>query len=115
VRHATGHGKHVQRIVDAALTPDLEVHVIVRGAARAPDAGDALSGGDPVADLHEILVVVCVHGGEAVLVLDLEDTPIARLDARHHDHARGRRLDRLTVRGADVDAAVPPAAPPSEG
>src|SRR5262249_28155711 len=112
---AAWHRQHVERIVDATIATDLEVHVVVRGAAGAAHAGNALTRGDPVADRHEIFVVVRVHGGEPVFVLDLEHATVARLHARYHDHAGGGCLDRLTVRGANVDAAVPAAAAASEG
>src|SRR5260370_3719730 len=112
VRSASRHRQHVERIVDPAVAADLEVHVIVRRAPGTPDTGDALSGRHPVADVHEVRVVVGVHGGEPVLVLDLQHPAVARLDAGRHHHAGGRGQDRLAPVPPDVPAPVPPPPPP---
>src|SRR3989442_8413939 len=58
VGHARGHRQHVERIVDAAVAADLEVHVVVRCAARAADARDPLAWRHPVTDLDEGLLVL---------------------------------------------------------
>src|SRR5262249_20662128 len=90
VSDVSRHRQHVERVVDAAVAADLEVHMIVRRTPGAAHACDALARRHPVADLDEVFVVVRVHGGEAELVVDLQHASVARLDAGHDDHARPR-------------------------
>src|SRR5262245_41524178 len=94
VRDASGQRKHVERIVSELAAANLEVQMVRGCASGAPYRRDALAGDDAIADLHHVLVVVGVHGDEAVAVLDLDDPPVTALVATGHDHTGGGCEDR---------------------
>src|SRR5262245_35993649 len=73
----------------------------------AADGSDGLARQHPVADPDEVLLIVGIHGDEAVNVLNLHHVAVALLDAASDDPARRRGGDGSASVGPDVDAFVP--------
>src|SRR5438309_3415633 len=73
VRDAGREWQQVQWVVGAAIAPDLEMHVVRGRAAGLADRRDRLTGRDPVARPHEVLLVVGVDRDDAVGVRELDD------------------------------------------
>src|SRR6056297_3716667 len=79
------------------------------GSSSVAHSGNLLSARDPLSLLHEEFRIVGVAGFNAELVLDLDQTAIAREPASVCHDAIGGGIDGCSVRRGEVGALVHPA------
>src|SRR6185312_2548437 len=86
--------------------PDLEVQVVAGALALAADEADQLPGLDLLALLHEVFLLVPVHGDRAVGVLDHDRVAEAAHRAGLDHGAVAGRVERGALGRGHVDAVV---------
>ncbi len=76
-----------------------------RATSRA-NLGDDLAKLDAIADMHQVLLIMCVARHIAVAVIDLDDMAVALTIARPDHHTAGDSLDVAACFGIEIQAHV---------
>src|SRR5207248_9396231 len=99
-----------QRIDGIPVDPDLEMQVWAEAVPRTADVADHLALADLRPGRDRIRRLMGIAGRHAAAVVDAGVVAVATDPAGEHDGAGRGRVDRRSVRDADVDTRVKPAA-----